>query len=296
MQQETTIATAGQTVFSLGESVFSTGTVRAWVNGVEQVEGTDFLVTTAPVPGVAFTGAPGALATVLITYNGGAPINEVGGRGYEAEFLVFDRAVIPSAKNLTFDPLVDGVLPGTTDPTRINTSLYNPATDPGKTVGFLAAFGTGKDGVLAVPLNNTTILDTGDMPNAPLGQPFTVTDLSPNDEFNKNVPSGPITWDSVEPTEFEFTALTIPNNSTLQIIGVNPILMRVRGLVEITGTLNIAGGDGRQTGGKASNPGGTAGSGGFAGGSTSRGRGVRPVRATSLDDPVFPLHPMDSTR
>ncbi|MCZ6572086.1 MAG: hypothetical protein O7C98_02845, partial [Planctomycetota bacterium] len=155
-RQETAIATAGQVLFPLGQLQLNESTLRAFVNSVEQVLGIDYLVVTAPAPGVAFTGAPGAGASVLITYNGGTPVSEVGGRGYEAEFLVFDRAVIPSERNLTFDPLVDGVNPETTDPARINTSLYNPATDPGKTVGFLAAFGTGKDGPLSVPNGGVT--------------------------------------------------------------------------------------------------------------------------------------------
>ncbi|MCZ6571932.1 MAG: hypothetical protein O7C98_02065, partial [Planctomycetota bacterium] len=265
----------GQTVFSLGESVFNTGKVRAWVNGVEQVEGTDFLVTTAPVPGVAFTGAPGAGATVLVTYNGGAPIIEVGGRGYEAEFLVFDRAVIPSAKNLTFDPLIDGVLPGTTDLTRINTSLYNPSSNPGKTVGALA-FGTGKDGPLSVPLNGLKVLDTGDMPNALLGKPFTVTDLNPTNQWNKNVPPGPLTYDSTVPTEFDFTTVTVPNNATLEIIGVNPVLILSVGLVQITGTITARGQNGTQgpsggTAGGGTNLGGAGGPGGFRGGTGKDG-------------------------
>ncbi|MFQ5878515.1 MAG: hypothetical protein ACE5JH_12680, partial [Acidobacteriota bacterium] len=262
---------AGGTSYLLTQGIpTSASTVRVFVDGVET---TAFGYAASPQPTVTLTPPPGA-AQVTVSYQEGLAVTEVGGLGYRTEFLVRDVGAIARQKVLEFDPLVDRVQPELQDLTRLNTALYNPSTDPSMAVGFLNAFGTGKDGHYSVPTSGTATLDTGDTPNDPLGKPFVVQDLNPGDDFlGDPLPGGPLTYDSVEPTEFEFKSFTVGNNAVLTVTGVNPIRIRVQGLVQITGTVDLSGGDGRQTGAKASNVGGAGGPGGFEGGSTSRGIG-----------------------
>jgi hypothetical protein len=205
----------------------------------------------------------------------GAPLDEPGGLGYTTEFLVFDRPGIEASRAVTFDPLVDDIQPEagqtTTDPALLNTALYNPASSPGTAVGFINDFGDGTDGALAV--SSTTNLDTGDTPNAALGNPFTVQDLNPDDTYNKtDLSRGPLTYDSYEAFELNLEALTISPGGVLRITGVNPVLIRVNGIVQIAGTLDVSGGDG-QNGRTGSSAGGEAGAGGGKGGDSRRGTG-----------------------
>ena len=204
----------------------------------------------------------------------GAPLPEPGGLGYVTEFLVRDRPAITAGRTLAYDPLVDGVRPetgGTTnDAARFNTALYNPSFSPGTAVGFLDAFGTGADGDLAVASGTVTI-DTGDAPNPPIGRPFTVFDLNPADDYLANpLPGGPLTYDSPAPFEMNLRTLTVSGAATLRVIGRNPILFRVQGLVQVSGTIDVSGEDGRAGGGSAA-LGGGGGPGGDAGGGSTRG-------------------------
>ncbi|MFQ5878513.1 MAG: hypothetical protein ACE5JH_12670, partial [Acidobacteriota bacterium] len=269
-QEETASGDGATTTFALSQLTVSPATVKAFVNGVES---TNLAVdTTVTPPVVTFPTPPAAGANnIVFTYNGGLAVGEVGGLGYVMEFLVNDVGPIARSKLLEFDPAKDRVQPETQDLNRFNTALYNPASDPGMAVGFLNAFGSGKDGDFSVPSNGTSTLDTGDTLNAPLGKPFTVQDLSPNNDFDSDtLPGGPLTYDTPQPTEFEFSSLTVGNNATLQVTGVNPILIRVKGLVQVTGTIDLAGGDGLD-GGAANRNGGAGGAGGFAGGQAKRG-------------------------
>ncbi|MHC4410552.1 MAG: hypothetical protein ACYS0F_16300, partial [Planctomycetota bacterium] len=206
----------------------------------------------------------------------GAVFNEPGGLGYVTEFIVADRPFISAQRTLLYDPIEDGILPETgqtaLDPeTQSNSALYNPALRPGSAVGFLSAFGTGTDGSLAI--TGQQIINTGDTPNDPLGKPFTVQDLNPNDEYTGNpLPGGAITYDSVEPFELELESFTVSSSAALRFEGVNPILLRVTGIVQINGVVDLAGTSGGK-GGSSFADGGDAGAGGFAGASAGGGGG-----------------------
>ena len=203
---------------------------------------------------------------------------EPGGLGYVTEFLVYDRPSINASRSLLYDPFLDGIQPeeGQTANTEsdINSALYNPTSEPGTAVGFLSAFGKGADGTLAASGGGVTPLDTGDTVNEPLGNPFTVNDLNPNDDYLTNtLPGGPLEYDSVQPFELELESITVSSSATLRITGVNPVLFRVTGLVQITGIVDLAGkagGDGGSAGGR---PGGAPGPGGFAGADAGGGYG-----------------------
>jgi len=200
---------------------------------------------------------------------------EPGGLGYVTEFLVYDRPRINASRTLEYDPFIDGIDPekGQTaaDEDDWNSALYNPASNPGTALGFLSAFGDGRDGNFAVSGGKTTVLDTGDTPTEPLGNPFTVIDLNPDDDYLGNpLPGGTLTYDSNEPFEFQIESLTVSTSSILRITGVNPVLFRVSGIVQITGEIDISGGNGGPAGG-GTGTGGGAGAGGFAGGRSARG-------------------------
>ncbi|MHC4939215.1 MAG: hypothetical protein ACYTHK_09630 [Planctomycetota bacterium] len=198
----------------------------------------------------------------------GSVYDEPGGLGYVTEFLVRDRPAITADRTLLYDPLTDGIEPEsgqtTLDPENgSNTALYDPAQRPGSAVGFLSAFGNGADGPLAV--STQQIIDTGDTLNEPLGKPFTVTDLNPDDDYLADTrPGGPVTYDSAEPFELQLDSLTVSSTATLRFEGVNAVTLRVTGIVQITGILDVAGRDGGD-GGKAFSNGGDAGAGGFNG-------------------------------
>jgi len=208
---------------------------------------------------------------------------EPGGLGYTTEFLVFDRPSITAARSLLYDPFVDGIAPedGQTAHTEddINSALYNPASGPGTAVGFLSAFGKGTDGPFAASGAGVTILDTGDTPNEPLGNPFTVNDLNPKDDYlNDTRPGGPLEYDSLQPFELQLESLTVSSSATLRIIGVNPVTFRVTGLVQINGTVDIAGEAGK-AGGNTFAAGGAAGAGGFPGADAGGGWGGSQFRS-----------------
>jgi hypothetical protein len=203
----------------------------------------------------------------------GAVFPEPGGLGYVTEFLVADRPGITSSKRLLFEPQFDGVSPelGQTQPdeTKWNSALYDPASNPGKAVGFLSAFGQGVDGDLGISTDTT--IDTGDTPNEPLGEPFTVIDLNPKDDYLGDTrPGGPLEYDSVMPVEYQLSSFTISTSATLTIIGVNPIIFRVSGITTINGTLDASGENGRNAGGSPA-AGGAGGPGGFKGGDSNNG-------------------------
>ncbi|MHC4817701.1 MAG: hypothetical protein ACYTF8_06575, partial [Planctomycetota bacterium] len=75
---------------------------------------------------------------------------------------------------------------------------------------------------------------------------------------------------SPEYYELNLESLTISAGGTLQVIGVNPILFRVRGIVQVGGTLDVAGGDG-EGGIAVTAEGGEPGPAGGAGGSSRSG-------------------------
>ncbi|MFQ5766314.1 MAG: hypothetical protein ACE5GT_15440, partial [Rhodospirillales bacterium] len=229
-------------------------------------------------------GLTGDGQTPLSSLSQAAVFEEPGGIGYVSEFLVFDRPGITATRTVTYDPLVDGVNPElgqtTLDEDVFNSALYNPVSDPGKAVGVIGSFGQG-DVDFAVSGAQTKQLDTGDMPNAVFGNPFTSDDpdLDPTDTY-KNTTGLPtpgfVQFPRVEATEFQFGSFTVSSSSTVNIIGVNPCRIICTGLVTITGTVNAAGGDGGpgfQTAGNnvSTTPGfgGTAGPGGWAGGEGS---------------------------
>jgi len=209
------------------------------------------------------------------TLVGGAPFSEVGGAGYTSEFLVVDRAPVRGQRVVEYDPLADGIQPElgptTVSPANLNSALYNPAPNPGRAVGFLGAFGDGRDGNMAVAGGNTVTLDTGDTTTF-IGNPFSVIDVDPNDvNSNNGLPTpGPRTFDSKAPREWQLQSLTISASATLRIIGLRPARMRVAGLVQIAGILDAGGGNGANgTGGNAAA--GIAGAGGFPGGEARPG-------------------------
>jgi len=200
---------------------------------------------------------------------------EPGGLGYVTEFLVYDRAAITAARLLQYDPFVDGIEPenGQTANTEddLNSALYNPASEPGAAVGFLSAFGKGEDGDFAVSGNTPVTLDTGDTPNEPLGMPFTVQDLNPNDDYLGNpLPGAAVEYDSLEPFELQLSSFTISSSATLRVTGVNPVLFRVTGIAQVSGVIDMAGRNGGAAGGGTAQ-GGEAGAGGYPGGSSRRG-------------------------
>jgi len=220
------------------------------------------------------------------TLVGGVPFSEVGGLGYTTEFLVVNRAAISSLRTLEYDPLVDGIQPEnggtTTDPAKKNSALYNPAANPSKAVGFLSAFGNGNLGPFSVGGGATSTLDTGDVLNAALGNPFSVLEVDPTDSYsNSSMPlAGMLTFDSRKPTEWEFASLTVSSSSVLRVIGRNPARIRVAGIVQIAGTLTGAGANGANGGG--GNPaGGAGGPGGFAGGAAKLGSKACPFTSGS---------------
>ncbi|MHC4956280.1 MAG: hypothetical protein ACYTGZ_20755 [Planctomycetota bacterium] len=199
----------------------------------------------------------------------GAIFKEDGGRGYVTEFLVADREGIDATRTLLYDPFLDGIEPEdgqtTDDEEDYNSALYNPAQAPGAAVGFLSAFGNGSDGPYAVAGGGVTELNTGDTPNEPLGNPFEVIDLNPDDNYLANtLPGELVSYDSVQPFELQLESFTISSSATLRIVGVNPVLFRVNGIVQITGTLDVQGEDGKD-GGNTFADGGAAGAGGFDG-------------------------------
>ncbi|MHC4668273.1 MAG: hypothetical protein ACYTFD_07675, partial [Planctomycetota bacterium] len=182
----------------------------------------------------------------------GTVFPEPGGVGYVTEFLVRDRPAINAQRTVTYDPLVDGILPelgqSALTEDRYNSALYNPATSPGTALGFLSDFGQGTDGDLAV--TGTVIIDTGDTPNNFLGNPFTVFDKNPNDDqLNNTLPGGLLLWDSLEHSELQLQSLTVSSAATLRVIGVNPLMLRVQGLVQVNGIIDVAGEDGQTAGG-----------------------------------------------
>lgn len=198
------------------------------------------------------------------------PAEEVGGLGYTAEFLVWDRPAISSSRTLEYNTVLDGIAPekGQTavDERLWNSSLYNPLDNQGFAVGFLNAFGDGRDANFAVSGGSTRVLDTGTEQNEFAGNPFPVQDMDPKDEYpntgsvsRDKAPT--MSFDSTLHSEWQFESLTIASASTLQITGVNPARLRVRGIVQIAGVLDASGGDGSQ-GGNA----GAGGPGGYAGG------------------------------
>jgi len=211
--------------------------------------------------------------TVIV---GGSVYDEAGGLGYVTEFLVADRPGISATRTVEYDPARDGIEPETGQTTldpdnESNSALYNPPASPGTAVGFLSAFGQGTDGDLAVSGGATVILDTGDTPNAPLGEPFFVTDLNPDDDYlNDTRPGGLLEYDSVEPYELQLSSLIISSSSTLRVSGVNPMMFRVTGLVQINGFLDISGAAGK-AGSSGDATGGAAGAGGFPGATSKRG-------------------------
>ncbi|MHC4451269.1 MAG: hypothetical protein ACYS0E_14215, partial [Planctomycetota bacterium] len=140
----------------------------------------------------------------------------------------------------------------------------------GTAVGFLSAFGQGSDGDLAVSGPNTLIVNTGDTPNEPLGTPFTVRDLNPDDDYLGNpLPGRDLDFDSPESFELELQNLTISTSSTLRFEGVNPVLLRVQGIADLSGQIDVAGANGGK-GGSGVSGGGGAGAGGFEGGDCIR--------------------------
>jgi hypothetical protein len=219
-----------------------------------------------------FIGANGLTGDGETVLAGGTPYAETGGLGYTTEFLVADRAAITQTRTLTYDPLVDNVLPElgqtVTDEDRYNSALYNPAINPSTAVGFLSAFGQGTDGDLAVASGITTV-DTGDTPN-PTISTFQVFDLNPNNEYHTNpLPGGLITYNNPEPFELQLSSMTISAGAILRIIGRNPPILRVRGVAQVAGTIDVSGGDG-VVGGGAAAAGGVGGAAGFTGGNTKR--------------------------
>ncbi len=197
----------------------------------------------------------------------GADFPEPGGLGYTAEFIVRDRPAITATRTVTYDPLADNIEPedGTTTLNGVaNNTLYNPVSDPGRAVGFLPAFGDGSDGPLLADTGATTVVDTGDTPNAAVGNPFQVTDRNPNNVMNGPVASGSVTFDSREPFVMRVDSIIVSSSATLMITGVNPVLFRVSGFVQINGTLTGSGLNGTDGGGQGI--GGIAGPGGFHGG------------------------------
>jgi hypothetical protein len=224
-----------------------------------------------------FEGDNGLTGDGQTVLSGAAPYPEPGGLGYTSDFIVRDRSAILARRTLTYQPLVDDIDPelGQTaaDEERFNTALYDPSANPGTAVGFLAAFGQGVDGNLAVAAGTTVTLDTGDTPNPPLGA-LSVLDLNPNNDYLSNpLPGGTLTYDLPAPFELQLASLTVSANGTLRIIGRNPAVLRVTGIAQVTGTIDVSGTNGT-TGGGSIAAAGAPGAGGFPGGNTRAGSGA----------------------
>lgn len=206
----------------------------------------------------------------------GELVTEPGGLGYTTEFLVYDRPAITSSRTVTYDPLTDGIEPEagqtTPDENLYNTALYNPAFAPSTALGKVSDFGDGSDGNLSVSGSSTLTIDTGDTPNGPSGISVTVTDLDYLDSYtNASMPTaGARTVNGFLPTEFQLENLTVSTGSTLRIIGVNPCRLLVRGLVQITGTVDAGGFAGKDGSLSIAVPG-AGGPGGYAGGVSPKG-------------------------
>jgi len=209
------------------------------------------------------------------TVEGGVATPQDGGLGYVTDFLVFDRPSITTTRTLLYDTLLDGIEAedGTTitDENLSNSSLYDSTTppgQPGRAIGFLGAFGNGSDGDFSVSGVAPVILDTGDTPNDTMST-FSVFDPDPDDEYSNNgLPQqGVVTHDNPTPTEFQFSSLTVTGTGTLRIIGVNPVRLRVSGLVTINGVIDVSG----QTPATVDTAGGAGGAGGFKGGDSRVG-------------------------
>ncbi|MCK6460578.1 MAG: hypothetical protein L6Q95_11880 [Planctomycetes bacterium] len=223
-----------------------------------------------------FIGVNGLTGDGETVVSGTTPYPEPGGLGYIAELIVRDRPVITAKRTLTYNPIEDGIRAevGQTsnDVAKFNTALYNPASSPGKAVGYLGAFGTGKDGNLAVASGLIHTIDTGDTPNPPLGRPFQVFDLNPNDDYlNNTLPGGLRTYDSRQPFELHLQSLTVSTGAVLRFVGVNPALLRVQGISQIAGTIDVSGAKGDDSPGKSVANGGKAGPGGGDGGTSRSG-------------------------
>ncbi|MGQ0612653.1 MAG: hypothetical protein ACT4PV_02730, partial [Planctomycetaceae bacterium] len=206
----------------------------------------------------------------------GVAFTEVGGLGYTSEFLVRNQPAVFRTRTLEYAPLVDLIKPETggttTNPALLNSALYDPAANPSKAVGFLSAFGDGRDGDRSVTGGATLTLDTGDILNASVGNPFMVADPDPLDTYsNSGLPAaGTRTFDSPKATEWLFKNLTVSASSILRFIGRNPARIRVSNVAQIAGTVNAAGGNGLLAGGGIL-AGGAGGPGGFAGGTAKSG-------------------------
>jgi hypothetical protein len=223
-----------------------------------------------------FIGVNGLTGDGQTVVSGTTPYPEPGGLGYTTEIIVRDRPVITAKRTLTYNPIEDGISAevGQTsnDTSKFNTALYNPAASPGTAVGYLGAFGTGKDGNLAVSGGTTVTIDTGDTANAALGKPFQVFDLNPNDDYlNNTLPGGLKTYDSRQPFELHLQSLTVSTGGVLRFVGVNPVLLRVQGISQIAGTLDVSGNNGQNSGGVSLANGGKAGPGGGDGGTSKSG-------------------------
>ncbi len=234
-----------------------------------------------------FIGENGLTGDGQTTVTGGTPFPEPGGLGYVSEFIVRDRPAVFLKRTLTYNPIVDGINPEsgqtTADENRFNTALYNPPTAEGSAIGFIGAFGSGKNGDLLVT-SGTTILDTGDTLNELSGIRITTNDLDPLDEY-KNTAGlsnpGNRNFDSVIPTEFDYKTIKISAGATLQIVGRNPCKLLSAGLCQVNGTISARGGNGANgvlppyaaTGGLGQDaPAGVRGPGGFPGGFCRRGQ------------------------
>ncbi|MHC4931890.1 MAG: hypothetical protein ACYTGV_06845, partial [Planctomycetota bacterium] len=173
----------------------------------------------------------------------GVVFEEPGGIGYVTEFLVYDRPPIQSSRTVLYDPPLDGIEPetgqSTVDVALLNSAVYNPASAPGTALGSLD-FGDGADGALSVSGGETLTIDTGDTPNPFIGNPFSVPTIDPNNKYNPTTIPQPVnvTYDSPEPFLLSLESLTISSSSTLEFIGVNPIVLQVQGIVQISGILD----------------------------------------------------------
>ncbi len=223
-----------------------------------------------------YTGDNGVTGDGETTLSGSGVYAEPGGLGYTTEFLVYDRPAITASRTVTYDPLADGIEPETgqttTDPNLFNAALYNPTSAPGTAVGKVSDFGDGSDGDLAVSGGSIFVIDTGDVPNGPSGISIVVTDLDYLDSYsNAGTPaSGQRTVAGREPMKFQLENLTVSASSTLRIKGVNPVRMLVRGLAQISGTVDAGGSAGANGSSTISQPG-VGGPGGYPGGVSPRG-------------------------
>jgi len=241
----------------------------------------------------SFIGENGVTGDGQTPVDGGTqPFPEPGGLGYTTEFIVRDRPAISAVRTLAYDPLVDGVEPETGQSAltedRHNSALYNPPIFPGTAVGFLSGFGDGEDGDYAVSGGMSETIDTGDTPNDLIGNPFTVPDLNATREHNPTVIAPTmVTYDSPEYFEMDLESLTISAGGTLQVIGVNPMLFRVRGIVQIGGTLDVSGQKGEDGGQGMPATGGAPGPAGAQGGDARSGLGSTRSNSTCATFATF---------